>query len=219
MIFNYKIKAFIFDLDGVITDTSSLHEKAWRKMAQEENIPFPEHLSDKLRGVSRHRSLELILESSDKTYTKEEFQALMDKKNNYYRQSLQHLGPDDKLPGASELLDLLISRGYKVAIASGSKNALLVIDKLEISHKIDAIVDGSQISKSKPDPEIFQIAAQKFGLAPDECVVIEDAASGVEAANAGGFVSIGIGPKSRFSDQQQPNQRFENLYGLLSVIV
>lgn len=207
-----NVKAFIFDLDGVITDTSVLHETAWRKMAREEGIPFPDTLSNSLRGVSRRRSLELILENVDKNYTEPEFQELMDRKNNYYKESLQKLSPDNLLPCAGELLDKIKSKGYKIAVGSSSKNAAFVIEKLEIAHKLDAIVDGTELTKSKPDPEIFLKAAKKLGLPPKDCVVLEDAASGVESAKAGGFISVGIGPESRFvKENQKPDLRFDDV--------
>ncbi|OGI03826.1 MAG: beta-phosphoglucomutase [Candidatus Melainabacteria bacterium GWF2_37_15] len=215
-----NVKAFIFDLDGVITDTSVLHEKAWRKMAQEDGIPFPENLSNSLRGVSRRKSLELILENTDRKYTEIEIQEMMDRKNRYYRESLAELSPNNLLPGAEELIDTLNINGYKVAIGSSSKNAAVVIEKLGIKHKLDAVVDGTEIEKSKPDPEIFLKAAEKLALPPNECAVVEDAASGVEAANAGGFVSIGIGPESRFiQENQKPNMRLNNVQELLKNLI
>jgi len=210
------IKAFIFDLDGVITDTSVLHEKAWRKMAAEENIPFDEKLADSLRGVSRSRSLELILKKTDKNYSDNEFQELMNRKNNYYVESLSSLSPDNLLPGAKELLEKIREKGYRLAIASSSKNTPLVIEKLDVKTKVDAVVDGNEITHSKPHPEIFLRAAKKLKIIPQKCVVVEDAASGVEAANAGGFVSVGIGPESRFVlPSQKPLLRYDSVQDLL----
>lgn len=180
-----NVKAIIFDLDGVITDTSVFHEKAWRKMAQEKGIPFDDSLGEYLRGVSRQKSLELILESAGVTVTDEEFQRLMDKKNNYYKESLENLSPINP-----EMFCSLRERGYKLAIASSSKNAQQVIDKLGIRQYFDAFVDGTEITRSKPDPEVFLKAAGKLGLPPQECVVVEDAEAGMEAARMGGFVAI-----------------------------
>lgn len=212
-----NLKAFILDLDGVITDTSVLHEKAWRKVAAEEGIPFPDELGNKLRGVSRSRSLELILENTDKKYNDIEFQELMDRKNGYYRKSLEELSPENLLPGAMELINLLREKGLKLAMASSSKNASFVIEKLEIAGKFDAMVNGTEIENSKPDPEIFLKAAKKLAVEPGRCVVVEDAASGVEAANVGGFISIGIGPKSRFvGDKQEPYKRYDSVERLFN---
>ncbi len=211
------IKGFIFDLDGVITDTSVLHESAWRKIAREEGIQFDETLPDRLRGVSRRRSLELILMNTDKSYIEQEIQALMDKKNDYYRESLEYLTPENLTNGAKELLDTLKGKGARTAIASSSKNARPVIEKLGISDKLDAVVDGTEIKKAKPDPEIFLKAAGKLGLPPSDCAVVEDAPSGIEAAAAGGFFPVAIGPKERFAGQK-PYLRFNNLNELLTQV-
>jgi len=213
-----NIKAVIFDLDGVITETSDLHTRAWRKMANEENMPFDEETADKLRGVSRKRSLEIMLEDAktkygfDKEYTEEEFKELMDRKNGYYVASLSALGPDDKLPGAQEIMDYLRVKGYRIAVGSSSKNAEAVIENLKIKDQLEATVNGTEIAHSKPHPEIFQKVADKLGLPYDQCVVVEDAASGVESANAGGMVSIGIGPENRFKEiKEKPDLRFDDM--------
>ncbi len=213
-----NIKAVIFDLDGVITETSDLHTRAWKKMADEENIPFDEKTADKLRGVSRRRSLEIILEEAknkygfEKTYTKEEFNKLMTRKNGYYRDSLSTITPDNTLDGAKEIMDFIKSRGYKIAIGSSSKNAEAVIKNLKIEDQLDAVVNGTEITHSKPHPEIFQSVADKMGLAYEHCVVVEDAAAGVESANAGGMVSIGIGPQERFKQEnEKPDFRFNDM--------
>lgn len=213
-----NIKGVIFDLDGVITETADLHTQAWKKMAQEENIPFDEITADKLRGVSRKKSLEIILEDAknrhgfQKQLTEEEFNALMDRKNSYYADSLSTISPENKLPGAQEVMDFVKTRGYKIAIGSSSKNAEAVINNLQIKDQLDAIVSGTEITHSKPHPEIFQKAADRLELAYDQCVVVEDAASGVESAKAGGMISIGIGPESRFKEQQEiPDWRFDSM--------
>lgn len=214
-----NIKAVIFDLDGVITDTSVLHENAWRKMAQEENIPFDDEIADQLRGVSREKSLELILENAhnkhnfQKNYTQEQFKELMDRKNNYYIESLSFISPKDLLPGVNDLLNYLKRWGYKIAIGSSSKNARPVIKNLQIEDRLDAIVDGTEITHSKPHPEIFQKAAYKVNIPYEQCAVVEDAASGVESANAAGMMSIGIGPEKRFNQNknQIPDFRFDNM--------
>ncbi len=213
-----KIKAVIFDLDGVITETSDLHTKAWKKMADEENIPFEKETIDKLRGVSRQKSMNIILEDAKnkygftKTYTEEQFNELMDRKNNYYIKSLSSLGPDNIFPGMPELMAYLKDKGYKLAIGSSSKNAEAVIQNLQIGDQLQAIVNGTEIKHGKPDPEIFIKAADRLGIPPEQCVVVEDAASGVESANAGGMISIGIGPEIRFKEEnQKPDFRFDDI--------
>ena len=216
-----KIKGIIFDLDGVITDTSALHKKAWEKLAEKKGIPFDEETADKLRGISREKSLEVILENAckkhgvKKQYTHEQFNELMEIKNNCYKKNLSGLNPNDIFPGVAELLDTLKNKGYKLAIGSSSKNAGLVIKNLQIKNKFDAIVDGAEITRSKPYPEIFQKAADKLGLPHGQCAVVEDAASGIEAANAAGMVSIGIGPENRFNEKnQKPDFRFDDIQAL-----
>ncbi len=213
-----NVKAVIFDLDGVITDTSSLHTHAWRRMADEENIPFDDETADKLRGVSRRKSLETILKDAkdkynfDKNYTQEEFNELMERKNSYYVQSLSAVTPENTLPGAKELMEFIKSRGYKIAVGSSSKNAETVVKNLKIENELDAMVNGTEITHSKPNPEVFQKTADKLGLAYEQCVVVEDAASGVKSANAGGMVSVGIGPEERFKDNHgRPNLRFDDM--------
>jgi len=212
------IKAVIFDLDGVITETSNLHTKAWKKMTDEEKIPFDDDIADKLRGVSRVKSFELILEHAvnkydvQKKYSQEKFNELMDRKNDYYVESLSGISFEDMLPGAKELIFYLKENGYRLAIGSSSKNARMVIKSLRVEAEFEAIVDGTEIHFSKPHPEIFQKVADKLGLPYEQCAVIEDAASGVESANLAGMVSIGIGPESRFKDANCiPDLRFDEV--------
>lgn len=213
-----NIEAVIFDLDGVITETSTLHTKAWKKMTAEENIPFDEETADKLRGVSRKRSLEIIIEDAknkhgvSRQFSKEEFNELMERKNNYYVESLSEITPEDTFPGVMELIDFLKNKNYKIAIGSSSKNAEAVIKNLEIENLLDATVNGTEITHSKPHPEIFRKAADKLGIPYEKCMVVEDAASGVESANAGEMISVGIGPAERFRGENEiPDYRFENM--------
>ncbi|HSA06644.1 MAG TPA: beta-phosphoglucomutase [Candidatus Gastranaerophilales bacterium] len=217
-----NIKAIIFDLDGVITDTSDLHTKAWKKMADEEKIPFDNETSEKLRGVSRQKSLEIILEDAKnkygftKTFTDEQFKELMERKNNYYVENLYFITPKNLLEGAKDVIDFFKSRGYKVAVGSSSKNARLVLKKLEIENYFDVVIDGTEIVYSKPHPEIFQKVADKLGISCEKCAVVEDAASGIESANTAGMVSIGIGQEDRFKKENQITKlRFDNMKDFL----
>lgn len=217
----HQIQAVIFDLDGVITDTSTLHTRAWKRMADEEGIPFDPQTADELRGVSRQKSLEILLYKArtlhgfKKNYTPAEFEELMNRKNSYYVESLSSITEKDLLAGVKEIFEFLKANGYKIAIASSSKNAREVIKNLQIEGIPDAIVDGTEIEHSKPHPEIFQKAANRLGVAYEQCAVVEDAASGVEAANAAGMMSIGIGPEERFlAGNAIPDYRFEDMEAL-----
>jgi len=190
-----KIKAFILDLDGVITDTAEFHFKAWKKMADEEGIPFEREDNEKLRGVSRRKSMELILDGRE--MAEDKIQKLMDRKNRYYNDFLENLKEDDLLPGARNLIDEIIRRGYKIAVASSSRNAKTVIKNLGIMDIFDTISDGHSVENSKPAPDLFLHTAENLSLAPENCVVIEDAESGVEGALAAGMVAVGVGPEER----------------------
>ena len=192
-----KIKAFILDLDGVITDTAEFHFKAWKKMADEEGIPFGREDNEKLRGVSRRKSMELILDGRE--MEEEKVQKLMDRKNRYYNDFLENLSEDDLLPGAQELIDEIIRRGYKIAVASSSRNAKTVIKNLGIMDVFDTISDGHSVENSKPAPDLFLHTAEKLGLDPESCVVIEDADSGIEGAMAADMIAVAVGPEERFS--------------------
>jgi beta-phosphoglucomutase len=185
----------IFDLDGVLTDTSELHYQAWKRLAEEEGIPFDRQKNEALRGVSRRQSLELLLDGH--SYPEAKLQEMMDRKNQYYLQSITRLTRQDLLPGSLDLLKGLHTAGIKVAIGSASKNAREVVEKLELEAQVDSIADGNSVEKQKPAPDLFLHAAEKLGLPPEQCVVFEDAEAGVEAAIAGHMWAVGIGPKER----------------------
>jgi kojibiose phosphorylase len=199
-----SIKGVIFDLDGVLTDTAEYHYRGWQRLADEEGIPFDREANEALRGVSRRESLLRIIGDyppgsgkADRKYTEEQLQEMMDRKNRYYVDSIEEISPKDLLPGAIALLDELREAGIKIGIGSASKNAKTVIEHLGIADKIDAIADGYSVQKSKPAPDLFLYAAKQLGLEPSQCVVVEDAASGVEAALAAGMLSVGLGPRER----------------------
>ena len=200
-------KAFILDLDGVITDTAMFHYQAWRQLAEEENIPFDRTVNEKLRGVSRRQSLEILLGDHIHRYSAAQFQEMMDRKNTYYRHLLRSLTDQDYLPGARRLLDQLHQLDLKIAIGSASKNTQTVLKSLGIAQEFDAIADGHSVKHSKPAPDIFLCAAKKLSISPRHCVVVEDASSGIEAALAAGMFAVGVGPAERVG---KAHLRYEN---------
>lgn len=188
-----NIKACIFDLDGVIVDTAVYHYKAWKRLANELGFDFTEEDNEKLKGVSRTRSLELILQWGGITKTETEKEELATRKNNWYVEMISKMTPDEVLPGAKEFLEACRADGIKTALGSASKNSGMILEKTGITHLFDAVIDGNKVSKPKPDPEVFLKGAEELGVAPGNCVVFEDAIAGVEAAIAGGMKVVGIG--------------------------
>lgn len=187
------IKACIFDLDGVIVDTAVYHYKAWKRLADQLNLKFTEHDNELLKGVSRVRSLEIILELNGVTKTVAEQTELATQKNNWYVDMINQMTPAEILPGAKEFLEACRAAGIKTALGSASKNSSTILAKINMAHLFDAIVDGNHVSKAKPDPEVFLKGAEALGVSPTECVVFEDAIAGVEAAINGGMKVVGIG--------------------------
>jgi beta-phosphoglucomutase len=202
------IKGFIFDLDGVITDTADLHYKAWKKLADDQGWNFDQNVNDKLRGVSRMDSIRIICEHNKETIAEEKLNELAKYKNDIYVASLEEMTPNDYLPGAQELLNLLRREGFLVALGSASRNAAKVLQQLDANKYFDVIGDGNSVTNSKPAPDIFLYAANALDLKPEECIVYEDAKSGIDAAKAGGFHSVGIGPKERVG---HADVRFETM--------
>ena len=188
-----KLKAVIFDLDGVIVSTDECHYQAWKRLADSEEIYFDREINKRLRGVSRMESLAIILERSDKVYPDDAKERMAQAKNDYYRKLIADLTPAQILPGVMAFLDDLRKAGLKLAVGSSSKNTPLILDRIGLAHFFDAVADGNEITKSKPDPEVFLLAAQKLGIAPESCAVVEDAESGIEAALAGGMLVLGVG--------------------------
>ena len=210
------IKGVIFDLDGVIVSTDKYHYLAWKKIADEENIYFDEIINNRLRGVSRMESLEIILEKSNKKYNNEEKLILASKKNEIYKESLKELTRKDVSIEVIETLDYLKEKGIKMAIGSSSRNTMLILSSIELLDYFDEIVDGNQISKSKPDPEVFVKACDKLKLLKEECIVVEDAVSGVLAAINGGFKVCGINDASKF---EKTTYSINNLKDILKYII
>ena len=185
----------IFDLDGVLVSTDELHYQAWVRLADELGIVgFTKKDNERQRGVSRMESLEVLLEKSDRQYTPEEKTELAERKNSYFKESLNSLTPDDLLPGVLDTLKMLKERGIKTAVGSASKNASYILERIGIEPLLDEVASGLDVTKSKPDPEIFLVAARKLNLPPEKCLVVEDAAAGIEAAKRGGMLSLAVGP-------------------------
>ena len=185
------IRAFIFDLDGVITDTAEFHYLAWKRLAAEEGIPFTQKDSDAMRGVSRRESLNRLLKG--RPIDEVTAQAWMERKNDYYVASLQEITPQNILPGVINLLDEAHAIGIKTGLASASKNARFVLDKLNIMDRFDAIGDGYSVINTKPAPDLFIWTAGRLDVSPLQTAIFEDAEAGIAAALAGGFWAIGIG--------------------------
>ena len=187
------LKAVIFDLDGVIADTAIVHHAAWKRLADEIGVPFDDATGERMKGVDRRGSLDILLQAATHSYTEAEKHTLATRKNDYYRERIEHLGPRDLLPGARAAIEQVRQAGLKVALASASRNAGLLLERLGIADLFDAIVDANRISRSKPDPEIFLAAANALGVAPDECIGVEDAAAGIASIHAAGMAAVGIG--------------------------
>ncbi len=189
-------KGFIFDLDGVIVDTAKYHFLAWKKLAHSIGVDFTETQNEQLKGVSRVRSLEKILEWGNTSLSEAEFQNLMAKKNEDYLSYINKMDASEILPHVSQTLDFLIECNQSIALGSASKNARPILEKVNLHSKFDAIVDGNDVSKAKPDPEVFLNGAKALGLEPKDCIVFEDSVAGIQAANTADMISIGIGDQN-----------------------
>lgn len=187
------MKAVIFDLDGVIISTDEQHYQGWKALADRLGIPFSREVNNRFRGVSRMACMEMLEGIGGKCYTDQEKIAYATWKNDYYRELLGEMSEKDLTPEVKQTLDELRGRGYKLAIGSSSRNAKFILERIGLGDYFDAISDGTNISKSKPDPEVFLKAAQFLNVAPEECLVVEDAVSGVEAAHAGGMKAAAVG--------------------------
>jgi len=193
-------KGFIFDLDGVIVDTAKYHYLAWKQLAYSLGIDFSEKENEQLKGVSRVRSLEKILSWGNKTLPQDEFTRLMASKNEEYLSYINKMDESELLPDVKKILSFLKMANQCIALGSASKNARYIIEKVNVKAMFDAVVDGTDVSKAKPDPEVFLIAAKLIGRAPEDCIVFEDSVAGVQAANRANMVSIGIGSAEVLSE-------------------
>ena len=189
-------KAFIFDLDGVIVDTAKYHFLAWKKLANSIGFDFTELENEQLKGVSRVKSLEKILAWGNKSISEDEFMKLMANKNEDFLTYIDKMDEQELLPDVIKTLDYLKVSNQHIALGSASKNARMILEKVNLLEKFDIIVDGNDVTKAKPDPEVFLIAAQQLHTNPKNCIVFEDAVAGIRAANTAGMVSIGIGDKN-----------------------
>lgn len=191
------IKGFIFDLDGVLTDTAEYHYQAWKKLADKLTIPLDREMNEQLKGINRMDSLDRILALGNQTdrYSLEEKERLADEKNEDYKELILDVTSNDLLPGIADLLADLKAEGIRLALASASKNGPVIMEKLGVADLFDTVVDPAALSKGKPDPEIFIKGAEQLNLKPTECVGVEDAKAGIEAINAAGIFSVGVGTK------------------------
>lgn len=188
-------KGFIFDLDGVIVDTAKYHFKAWQKLAKGLGIDFTEEENEQLKGVSRVRSLEKILAWGNKTISQELFNELMGKKNEEYLGYIAEMDESEILPDVPRVLNTLKENNQPISLGSASKNARTILERVNLMSDFNAIVDGNDVTKAKPDPEVFLIAAKEINIKPEDCIVFEDSVAGVTAANTANMISIGIGSK------------------------
>jgi beta-phosphoglucomutase len=192
------IEAVLFDLDGVLVSTDEYHYRSWKRLADEEGFDFFDHeFNHQFRGVARMECVEIITKASGRTYSAEQKKELAERKNRYFVESLSAVTPRELLPGALSALQELRKRGIKIAVASNSRNAGTIIARVGIEGLLDAVVDGYGIENSKPDPEVFLRAAEKVGVAPERCLVVEDAAAGIEAARRARMKVLGIGSPDR----------------------
>ena len=196
----YSNKGVIFDLDGVIVDTAKFHYLAWRKLANDLGFDITESQNEQLKGVSRVRSLEKILEWGEVNLTEDEFMEQMAMKNDNYLTYISSMTARDILPGVKKVIDFLKEKEIPLALGSASKNARSILEKTGLYQSFDVVVDGNDVNKAKPDPEVFLIAASQLGVAPANCIVFEDSQAGIEAANIAGMISIGIGDKEVLQD-------------------
>ncbi|MCL7763565.1 beta-phosphoglucomutase [Polaribacter sp. Z014] len=195
-------KGFIFDLDGVIVDTAKYHYLAWKKLANELGFEFSKEQNELFKGVSRKRCLEILLEIGNREATQEEFDTWMIEKNVDYLKYIENMDASEILPDVPKVLAFLKEKNIPIALGSASKNAQPILEKVGLLHYFDTIVDGNNVTKAKPDPEVFLLAAKQLGVNADNCVVFEDAVAGIEAANAAKMISIGIGDQKILSEAQ-----------------
>jgi beta-phosphoglucomutase len=206
-----EIKACLFDLDGVIVDTAKYHFIAWRELAGELGFEFTEEDNERLKGVSRMTSLEILLEIGGVSLPDEMKNRLANQKNERYVSYITKMTPHEILPGVVGFLDQLKKAGVKMAIGSASKNTPLILERVGLSQFFDAVIDGNKVSRAKPDPEVFLKGASELGVEPSECMVFEDAAAGVEAAVRGGMKCVGIGLPENLPGANLVIPGFENL--------
>ncbi len=196
-------KGIIFDLDGVLVTTDEYHYRSWVKIAEEENIYFTWEMNNLFRGVGRMECVEILLKNSNKQYSQAEKEEIARRKNEYFAKSLENIGEEVLMPGTIERLQELKERGIKLGVGSNSRNAKTIIKKANLERFLDVITDGYDIKNSKPDPEVFLLTAERLGLKNNECLVVEDAVAGIEAAHAAGMKVLGIGTPERLNKAER----------------
>jgi len=207
-----KIKAIIFDLDGVIVDTAVFHYQAWKKLANSMGFDLTETQNERLKGISRLESLDILLEiGKTDAISDEEKQQLATSKNEWYRENILKMTPKDILPGVKNFLQELKKAHYKIAIGSSSKNAGTILERIGMKDFFDAVVDGTKITRSKPDPEVFLKGARELNISPEQCLVFEDAESGIEAAKNAGMKTIGVGKPENLPKADKVIPGFQNV--------
>ena len=210
-----ELNGIIFDLDGVLVHTDEFHYEAWKQLADRLCIPFDRQVNNRLRGVSRMASLEIILEGADRSFSNEEKLAMTEENNAAYRKLLETMSPKDVSGEVAETLSKLKEQGIRLAIGSSSKNAGFILKQTGLDVWMDAVSDGNNITRSKPDPQVFLMAADMLALPPAQCAVVEDAAAGIDAALAGGFLAVGIGDAARYDRTDKPLSTFSDLLNIL----
>jgi beta-phosphoglucomutase len=211
-----EIRALVFDLDGVITDTAEQHYLGWQWLADQEGIPFSREANERLRGLSRRASIDMMLAEAGRSYPEDKIQEMMERKQCHFLDILAQMTPADVLPGVVELMKEARSAGLKVAVGSASRNTLPVIGRLQIRPLLDAIADGTMIEHNKPAPDLFLLASQMVSVEPAACVVIEDGDAGIQAGHAAGMRVIGLGPESRVG---AADARFDGLAGVTLAVL
>ena len=205
------MKGFIFDLDGVIVDTAKYHFLAWKHLADQLGIPFTEEDNERFKGVSRKRCLELLLEMGGLEVSREQFDTWLREKNDDHLSYNSRMDASEILPDVHKVLDHLKERGIPMALGSASKNAKPILEKVGLISYFKAVVDGNEVEKAKPDPQVFELAARHLGVPAAQCVVFEDAQAGIEAANAAGMLSIGIGQAGVLSEAHRVFRDFTEI--------
>ena len=205
------IKACIFDLDGVIVDTAKYHYLAWKELAKNLGFDFSKEDNERLKGVSRMRSLNILLEIGKKNLDEETKQKFAENKNKKYLEYILKMTPDEILPGVIDFLEELRSKNIKIALGSASKNAMTILNQLKLKDYFEVVIDGTKVSKAKPDPEVFLKGAKELKVKPEECIVFEDAEAGIEAAINGGFKCVGIGSPENLGKADYVTEGFEKI--------
>lgn len=213
-----SIEAVIFDLDGVICHTDQYHYQAWKTIADRLSIPFDERINARMRGVSRLESLEILLEQSGKNFSQEEKERLAEEKNRIYQSFLRKMTPADLERETFRALNTLREMNLKLAIGSSSRNTALILHRLGLDGFFDAVADGTQIKHSKPDPEVFLLAASLLGVQPSRALVVEDAPAGIQAAKAGGFLAAGLGDAAQVFETDFPISALNDLCLICSAL-